>query len=97
MKSENFYGFLFKVIIPWVHNNNVQNPVILFVDGRKTHVNLHASKFCEDKDVNLYLLPRNTTHILQQADVGAFRPLKHYWKEAVANFQREDVNAPITR
>ena len=23
--------------------------------------------------------------------------MKHYWNEAVANFQREDVNVPITR
>ena len=97
MKSENFYEFLSKAFLPWVHDNNVQKPVILFVDGHKTHVTLHASKFCEDNEVILYLLPPNTTHILQPADVGAFRPLKHYWKEVVANFKREDVNAPTTR
>ena len=97
IKSDDFYGFLSKSFFPWLHNKNVQKPVILFVDGHKTHVTIHPSKFCEDNEVILYLLPPNTSHILQPADVGAFWPLKHYWKEVVANFQREEVNAPITR
>ena len=75
----------------------MQKPVILFVDGHKTHTTMQLSVFCEENGVILYLLPPNTTHILQPADVGVFRPFKAMWKKAVHEFQRTDPNRGVRR
>lgn len=97
MRSETFYEFMANAFIPWVDDNGIKKPVILFIDGHKTHVSLQVSALCEERQVILYLLPPNTTHILQPADVGAFRPLKHYWRQEVKDFQNENPNSVVRR
>lgn len=83
--------------IKWIEEKNIQKPVILFVDGHRTHISMQVSTLCEDAGVILYLLPPNTTHILQPADVGAFKPLKHYWRQQVVDFQRQNPNSVVRR
>ena len=97
MKSETFFEFMANAFIPWVDESGIKKPVILFVDGHQTHISLQVSSLCEEHQVILYLLPPNTTHILQPADVGAFRPLKHYWRQAVKQFQIENPNNVVQR
>ena len=58
---------------------------------------MQASKFCEDHAIILYLLPPNTTHILQPADVGAFKSLKDYWRQELIDYQRENPNCVVKR
>ena len=97
MTSKNFFEFIANAFIPWLDDQMIARPVVLFVDGHKTHVTMQASVLCQDNGVILYLLPPNTTHILQPADVGPFRPMKHYWREQVIQFQRENPNQQIQR
>ena len=42
-------------------------------------------------------MPPNTTHILQPADVGVFKPLKVLWRNEIHNFQRENVYECVWR
>ena len=97
MKSECWYEFIGNAFIPYIKNNNIKTPVILFVDGHSTHVTLQTSLLCENNGVILYLLPPNTTHILQPADVGPFRPLKAYWAREIHQFQRENPNVNVRK
>ena len=97
MKAEVFFEFMANAFNPWLEEKKVKKPVILFVDGHKTHMTLQISTFCQDNGIILYLLPPNTTHMLQPADVGAFRPLKHYWRQQVLDFQRENPNGFVRR
>ena len=97
MKAECWYEYLANAFIPYVNEHNIQKPVILFVDGHSTHTTLQVSQLCEENGVILYLLTPNTTHILQPADVGPFRPLKVYWAQEVREFQRKNVNCVVRR
>ena len=97
MKSETFFEFIANGFVPWLSINNITKPVILFVDGHKTHLTMQLSKYCDENGVVLYLLPPNTTHILQPADVGVFVPMKDMWRKQVHRFQRQNVNEPIRR
>ena len=72
MKSEVFYAYVAEVFIPWIEENNITKPVLFFIDGHKSHLNLEISRFCDENGIILYALPQNTTHILQPADVGVF-------------------------
>ncbi|KAJ8927279.1 hypothetical protein NQ314_020282 [Rhamnusium bicolor] len=76
MKSEIFFEFVCNDFHNWLNKNGIKRPVILFIDGHKSHMTLALNQFCEDNGIILYALPPNTTHILQPADVSVFRPLK---------------------
>ncbi|KAJ8932211.1 hypothetical protein NQ314_014831 [Rhamnusium bicolor] len=61
------------------------------------HMSVELSKFCDDNDIILYALPPNSTHIMQPADVGLFKPLKEYWRQAVRNWQNDHEGKSVTK
>lgn len=89
MKSEVFYLFLYIIYIanifhPFLIEKGIKLPVILFVDGHKSHLTYQLSQICSDLNIILIALYPNSTRILQPADVAAFRPLKASWKNGVS-------------
>ena len=97
MRSETFFEYISNGFVPYLNDHNIERPVILFIDGHKTHLSMQVSKFCEENQVVLYVLPPNTTHLLQPADVSVFKPLKEYWRQEVHNFQRIKSNCLVRR
>lgn len=99
MKSETFYEYIANGMDKWLTKNNIKRPVLLLVDGHKSHLSLELSKFCYDHQIILYALPPNTTHIMQPADVSVFKPLKTNWKKTVRQWQAEpqNVNSVLTK
>ncbi|KAB0799878.1 hypothetical protein PPYR_07758 [Photinus pyralis] len=98
MKSDVFFEYICNDFNKWLTDNNIKRPIILFVDGHRSHLNIFLSEFCDKNGIILYALPPNTTHILQPADVSVFRPLKHEWKKTVRQWQSEqDVNTAVTK
>jgi len=83
MVSATFYEYIANIMYPWLVDNEVKFPVILYLDGHKSHLSLELSEFCTEKKIILYCLPPNATHILQPCDVSIFKPLKSYWKDMV--------------
>ncbi|KAJ8966813.1 hypothetical protein NQ314_003309 [Rhamnusium bicolor] len=99
MQSSVFFEYVANDFDKWLENNKIKRPVILFIDGHKSHITLELSKICEEKKIVLYALPTNTTHMLQPADVSVFRPLKQEWKNTVKKWQSrlEDVNSTVNK
>ena len=97
MKAEIFYDFIGNAFVLWLAEHEIEKPIILFVDGHRTHMSMQVSMLCEDNGIILYLLPPNCTHILQPADVGPFKPLKSYWRSEVIDFQWEHPNSVVRR
>ena len=69
-----------------VENNNIQRPVILFIDGFSGHLGLSVAEFCSEFRIQLILLRAQMTHVLQPCDVNIFGPAKtriraknHHW------------------
>ncbi|KAG8199511.1 hypothetical protein JTE90_009358 [Oedothorax gibbosus] len=62
MKNDVFYEYIANGVNKWLEDNKVKKPVILFVDGHKTHLTLEISEFCANNDIILYALPPNSTH-----------------------------------
>ena len=60
-----------------------ERPLILFVDGHKSHVTLEVIDLAREKNVILFCLPPHTTHALQPLDVAVFKSLKDYFFKAV--------------
>ncbi|CAG8522669.1 3063_t:CDS:2 [Cetraspora pellucida] len=56
-------------------------PVLLMLDGHKSHVNYTSVKFCYDNEVLLYALPSHTTHMLQPSEIP-FTKLKNEYSNS---------------
>lgn len=99
MKSDVFFEYVANDFNTWLLENEIKRPVILFIDGHKSHMSLPLSEFCDANGIILYALPPNTTHILQPADVSVFKPMKDEWKQTVKKWQQrpENFNQMITK
>ncbi|CAK1579754.1 unnamed protein product [Parnassius mnemosyne] len=99
MRSDVFFEYITNDFNNWVVSNEIQRPILLLVDGHKSHMSLELSGMCEQMGIILYALPPNTTHILQPADVSVFGPLKSEWKNVVRKFltKPENLNSSVTK
>ena len=97
MTAEAFYECIANVFSPYLTMNNVQLPVILFVDGHKTHLTHHVSKLCSELNIVLIALYPNATSILQPNDVAEFRPIKAGWSEEIRLWRQTHLHENITR
>lgn len=57
MTSEVFYEYLCNDFNKWLLKENIPRPVILFVDGHKSHLTMATSQWCDENQVILYALP----------------------------------------
>lgn len=90
MKSEVFYEYIANIFHPFLIEKCIKLPVILFVDGHKSHLTYQLSHLCSDLGIILIALYPNSTRILQPADVAAFRPLKSGWKNGVFEWRKNN-------
>ncbi|VEN54906.1 unnamed protein product [Callosobruchus maculatus] len=91
MVSATFYEYVTKFMLPWLQKRQVKFPVILFLDGHKSHLSLQLSRFCSQNEIIVYCLPPNATHMMQPCDVSIFRPLKAAWKKVVRHSRQDRV------
>jgi hypothetical protein len=96
MTGQTFFEYIKELFVPCLQKNEITLPVLLLVDGHKSHINLDLHEFCVKNKIILYCLHPNTTHILQPCDVGIFGPLKAAWKTAVRKHKIKN-NVQITR
>ncbi|XP_072375131.1 uncharacterized protein [Diabrotica undecimpunctata] len=89
MKSALFYEYIANVFNPFLVKNKVEKPVILFVDGHKTHLTLQVNQLCNKLGIVLIALYPNATRLLQPADVAAFKPLKAGWQKGILQWRRQ--------
>lgn len=66
-----------------LQENNIKFPVLLLLDGHKSHINMDLYHFCIQKRIILYCLLLNATRILQPCDVSVFKSLKGHWKKTI--------------
>lgn len=90
MTSESFFEFITNIFYPWLLSESIEFPVILYLDGHKSHVTLPLTDFCREKEIIVISLLPNSTHILQPLDVGLFKSLKMKWKSEVHNFKTQN-------
>lgn len=97
MTGESFYEYFANVFYPFLVENNIELPVIVFLDGHASHLTMHLTNFCKANGIILVCLYPNTTHILQPLDVAFFFPLKSKWREMVRMWRYEHDGAEIRK
>ena len=94
MNQEIFHSWFkdhFLLYIP------TQRPVILLMDGHKSHYNPETIQLAAEEGVVLFALPPNTTHISQPLDKSCFGPLKSAWREACHKFTTSNPGKVVSR
>lgn len=90
MTGETFFSFIGNTFIPWLKSKNVKMPVLLLIDGHKSHLTLNVCRLCKENGIVLNaLLPNATHHIIQPLDVSVFRALKAGWTNVVEDWKRK--------
>lgn len=97
MTAMLFYEYIANKFWPWIVKNNIQLPVILFLDGHVSHLTGPLSEFCHTHQIILIVLPPNTTHFMQPMDVSMFSPLKVHWKKQIQLYRIEKEVPSISK
>nr|XP_029725126.1 uncharacterized protein LOC115265069 [Aedes albopictus] len=74
--SKTFYEYITNDFYNWLLKNSIKFPVILFVDGHKSHISIELAEFCANHEIVLVALYPNSTWILQPLDRQFFGLLK---------------------
>lgn len=86
MTSDVFFTWLSSIFYPSV-KDRVTFPIIVFLDGHTSHINLAVAEFCRDHSIILFCFPPHASHVLQPLDVTIFGPLKKKWNASIENFR----------
>lgn len=93
ISTELFYG--------WLANHFAKKvtvrPVVLLVDGHRSHIDLQVSKFCRENQILLFCLPPHTSHLLQPLVVGFFRSLKAAWSKACNGYRASNLGVAVSK
>ena len=92
--SELFLTWLKTIFLKYVVP---QRPVMLLIDGHKSHMTLDAIDLCRSNDVILFCLPPHTTHALQPLDVSVFKSLKDSFAKTVRALSFKKHNLIVTK
>lgn len=96
MEGDNFLEWFSRMFVPAVdHLKN--GPVVLFVDGHKSHITLSLVTKAREKGIHLYCLPPHSTHIVQPLDVGVYGPVKQEWKRILKEYKTTNMAANVTK
>ncbi|TGZ49100.1 hypothetical protein DBV15_12517 [Temnothorax longispinosus] len=88
MTAETFYVYIANVFYPWLKENNVEFPVVLYVDGHFSHCTMPLSEFCRDSSNRTDRIP---------LDVAVFHPLKSSWKKTVNKWRLDHDRDRLTK
>jgi len=86
MMCKVFYEYIVNIFYPFLYSQVVIFPVVLFVDGHKSHFTYQLIVLYNKLNIEIIALYPNATRILQPADVAVFCPVKMYWRKAVRDW-----------
>jgi hypothetical protein len=96
MNEEAFMFYIEHVLFKELKDKKTVFPVIVFVDGHRSHVGTETVKLCQRLDIILVALYPNATHIIQPLDVAIFAALKAAWSSYLRSKQNSDFTFRIT-
>ena len=97
MTAETFYEYVANIFYPWLVANNIQFPVLIYLDGHSSHMDIPLVSFCRQKQIELIILFPNATHIIQPLDISVFHPFKEKWKKTAPKWKADNNITRLTK
>ena len=85
-------AWLSEVFEPNTKPRTVGTHRLLILDGHNSHANPEFDQFRSDRSIITLCMPPHSSHLLQPLDVGCFSPLKHAYRNQIAEFIRLGIN-----
>lgn len=92
-----FYEWLGNHFLEAVKATKCKLPVLLLLDGHRSHVSLETAKLCAENGVVLYCFPAHASHIIQPCDLTLFGSLKSAWKIRRREWQQQHPGENVTK
>ncbi|XP_053681562.1 uncharacterized protein LOC128732342 [Sabethes cyaneus] len=90
--SKTFYEYMVNDYYNWLLKSKIELPVVVFLDGHKSHISIELMEFCKQHQIILASLYPNSTRILQPLDRSFFGPFKNIWNKVLKKFQLGDAS-----
>jgi DDE superfamily endonuclease len=90
---ENIFGMF---IEHFNHSIPPARPVLLMLDGATSHIDLISINYCRNNGILLYVLPSNTTHLLQPSEIP-FKKLKSEYNKASDRYRLSNNLRLVTK
>jgi hypothetical protein len=97
MTCEVFYEYIANIFHLFLISQGVLFPVVLSVDGYKSHLTYQLSVLCNKLKTEIITLYPNATRILQPADVAVFHSVKMYWRKAVGDWHAKHLGEVLNK
>uniref|UniRef100_A0A8D8SPD9 Jerky protein homolog-like n=1 Tax=Cacopsylla melanoneura TaxID=428564 RepID=A0A8D8SPD9_9HEMI len=97
MTAEQYSDYLEHCFLPWIRKQDIKFPILLLVDGTRSHCTYNVCKLCSDNGIIQYAFYPNATHIMEPAAVSVFKPLQSSWEKVVSDWNRETHGKTITK
>lgn len=85
--AETFYEFMTNVFTPWLQKQDIQLPVLFYLDNHSSHLSPPLVSFNRENQIELVGLLPNSTHITQPLDIAFFHPFKSEWKRTLPKWK----------
>ncbi|XP_055527887.1 uncharacterized protein LOC129720430 [Wyeomyia smithii] len=95
--SKTFYEYMANDYFNWLVKSKIELPVVVFLDGHKSHISIELMEFCKQQHIILVSLYPNSTRILQPLDRSFFGPFKDILNKVLRKFQLGNNSARITK
>ena len=92
-----YYNYIATQFYPWLIKNNIEFPVVVFLDGYSSHMTLPLSQFCKEHKIEIIALYPNSTHLLQPLDVAVIHPLKIQWTKALHTWRIDNADQRLRK
>lgn len=95
--AATFFDYIKTTFHPWLLQNQIELPVVLFMDRNSTNLSPELTHFCDKNKIHLVALCPSSTPTLQPFDVGLFNPLNTEWKNQIEEFQNQNNGLRMQR
>ena len=76
MTETNYLDWFRNAFIPLLPP---ERPVLLIIDGHKTHIQYEVLQLAKANEIEIAKLPPHITHLLQPLDLSLFKPMKEWY------------------
>jgi len=99
MKTEIFYDIIMDYLTPAIRELRTQlgiphAPAWILTDGHISRYNPYLLRALRNNNINLFIFPPHSTHLLQPLDVGVFAPLKQTYKRLLRGIMHDPSCTP---
>ena len=79
--SEILFDYLKNHLLKFIPAPTAESPILLILDGHRSHLNLSLLEWTEDKCIFIFIIAAHTSYFLQPLDIACFRSFEMYFIE----------------